>query len=87
MGRRMYSDEERVARRRETQREYRRKQGKVARTPRRGDAANCEIEFSDEEREFLMAVDRYKAGAGVHFPTLTQLLAVLKSLGYRKPGV
>jgi hypothetical protein len=39
-------------------------------------------EYSDEEREFLAAVDKYKQKR--RFPTLCELLAVLKGLGYRK---
>jgi hypothetical protein len=49
-------------------------------------AATAEVEYSDEEREFLVAVDRWKCETGTRFPTLTQLLGVLKSLGYRRPG-
>jgi len=48
------------------------------------DPTNAEAGYTDEEREWLLAVDRYKRESGRKFPTLCELLAVLRSLGYRK---
>jgi hypothetical protein len=36
------------------------------------------------EREFMVALDRYKRSHHRPFPTCCEVLAVLKSLGYRK---
>jgi hypothetical protein len=40
--------------------------------------------YNDDEREFLMAMDAYRERTGKRFPTLADILGVLKSLGYRK---
>jgi len=40
--------------------------------------------YSDEEREFLMAMERYMREANRPFPCWHEVLRVLKSLGYRK---
>jgi hypothetical protein len=37
-----------------------------------------------ETLEFLQAVDEYKRKTGKAFPTWTEILEILKSLGYRK---
>jgi hypothetical protein len=41
-------------------------------------------DYTDEEREFLQAIDRYKRSQGRPFPTLREILQVLRELGYRK---
>lgn len=43
-----------------------------------------DVEYTDEQREFLAAVAAYKLKYGRSFPTCCELLDVLKSLGYRK---
>lgn len=43
-----------------------------------------EGEMSDEQFEFLMAIDRYKRKNSRPFPTWTEVLEVIKALGYRK---
>jgi hypothetical protein len=43
-----------------------------------------DIHYTDDEREFLMAIDRYKRTHGRPYPTGAEVLAVLKGLGYRK---
>ncbi len=40
--------------------------------------------LSDEQFEFLMAIDEYKRKNAKHFPTWTEVLEVIKALGYRK---
>ena len=42
-------------------------------------------EYTADEAEWLAAVDAYKRAASRPFPTLCELLAVARSLGYRKP--
>jgi len=43
-----------------------------------------EGQMSDEQLEFLMAIDEYKKKNAKHFPTWTEVLEVVKALGYRK---
>ena len=43
-----------------------------------------EGEMSDEQFEFLMAIDEYKRRNARPFPTWTEVLEVIKVLGYRK---
>jgi hypothetical protein len=40
--------------------------------------------MSDEQFEFLMAIDEYKKQNARPFPTWTEVLEVIKALGYRK---
>ena len=40
--------------------------------------------LSDEQFEFLMAIDEYKRKNAKHFPTWTEVLEVIRALGYRK---
>ncbi len=43
-----------------------------------------EGQMSDEQFEFLMAVDEYKKSNARPFPTWTEVLELIKALGYRK---
>ena len=43
-----------------------------------------EGEMNDEQFEFLMAIDQYKKANQRPFPTWTEVLEVIKALGYRK---
>ena len=43
-----------------------------------------EGEMTDDQFDFLMAMDRYKRGNQKPFPTWTEVLEVVKALGYRK---
>ncbi len=43
-----------------------------------------EGEMTDEQFEFVMAVDTYKRANNRPFPTLTEILEVIQALGYRK---
>jgi len=52
------------------------------RTPERRAAE--EGEMNDEQFEFLMAVEQYKKANQRPFPTWTEVLEVVKALGYRK---
>jgi hypothetical protein len=40
--------------------------------------------MSDEQFEFLMAIDEYRRKNTRPFPTWTEVLEVIKSMGYRK---
>lgn len=52
------------------------------RTPERRAAE--EGEMNDDQFEFLMAIDQYKQANQRPFPTWTEVLEVIKALGYRK---
>lgn len=43
-----------------------------------------EGEMNDEQFDFLMAIDQYKRQNQRPFPTWTEVLEVIKTLGYRK---
>jgi hypothetical protein len=48
------------------------------------DPATCERDYSEEEIEFMLAMHDYKQQHRRPFPTLSEVLDVLKTLGYRK---
>ena len=52
------------------------------RTPERRAAE--EGEMNDEQFEFLMAIDQYKQANQRPFPSWTEVLEVIRALGYRK---
>lgn len=45
---------------------------------------NTDRAYGDDEREFIDAMAEYQARTGKRFPTWSETLAVLKSLGYRR---
>ena len=48
------------------------------------DPTTCERDYSDGEIEFMRSMDDYKRKSGRPFPTWSEVLEVLMSLGYRK---
>ena len=48
------------------------------------DPTTCERDYQPEEVEFMQALDLYKRASGRMFPTCSEVLEVLKSLGYRR---
>jgi hypothetical protein len=48
------------------------------------DPTTCERDYGPEELEFMQALDRYKRTSGRMFPTCSEVLEVVKSLGYRR---
>jgi len=48
------------------------------------DPTTCERDYGDEEVEFMRAMDEYKRRAGRQFPTWSEVLEVLRAIGYRK---
>ncbi len=48
------------------------------------DPTTCERDYSDNEIEFMKAMDNYKRKSGRPFPTWSEVLEVMMSLGYRK---
>jgi len=51
---------------------------------RQVDPTTCEKDYSDEEIIFMKAMDQYKRSNRRPFPTWSEVLEVLRSLGYRK---
>jgi hypothetical protein len=48
------------------------------------DPTTCERDYTDEEIDFMKAMDHYKRDNRRPFPTWSEVLEVLRSLGYRK---
>jgi hypothetical protein len=51
---------------------------------RQVDPTTCEKDYSDEEIIFMKAMDLYKRANRRPFPTWSEVLEVLRALGYRK---
>jgi hypothetical protein len=51
---------------------------------RQVDPTTCEKDYNDEEIIFMRAMDQYKRSNRRPFPTWSEVLEVLRSLGYRK---
>ncbi|MDZ7617631.1 MAG: hypothetical protein U1E05_11535 [Patescibacteria group bacterium] len=48
------------------------------------DPTTCERDYTPEEIEFMSALDDYKRLSGRMFPTCSEVLEVLRGLGYSK---
>jgi hypothetical protein len=48
------------------------------------DPSTCERAFSAAETEFMQAMQAYKLSSGRMFPTWSEVLEVLRALGYEK---
>jgi hypothetical protein len=46
------------------------------------DPTTCERDYSGEEVEFMQALDAYKRTSGRMFPTCSEILEVIRGLGY-----
>src|ERR1700730_17521834 len=51
---------------------------------RQVDPTTCEKDYNDEEIVFMKAMDQYKRANRRPFPTWSEVLEVLRALGYRK---
>ena len=49
------------------------------------DPTTCDRDYSEAEREFMQAMQDYKRSSGRMFPTWSEVLEVLRDLGYEKP--
>ena len=58
--------------------------GKGGRRRRFVDPTTCDREYAADEVEFMQALERYKRTNGRTFPTCSEVLGVLRSLGYAK---
>jgi hypothetical protein len=50
------------------------------------DPATCDRDYSGAEMEFLGAIQEYKRSSGRLFPTWSEVLEVVRDLGYQKSG-
>jgi hypothetical protein len=48
------------------------------------DPTTCERDYTDAEIEFMHALDQYKRTSGRMFPTFSEILEVIRNLGYEK---
>lgn len=48
------------------------------------DPTTCEREYTEAELEFMKAMNEYKQRSGRMFPTWSEVLEVLRALGYEK---
>jgi len=48
------------------------------------DPSTCERDYSQAELEFMLAMNEYKHKSGRMFPTWSEVLEVLKALGYKR---
>ena len=51
------------------------------------DPTTCERDYSGDEIEFMQALDEYKRNNGRMFPTCSEILEVVRSLGYVRQTV
>lgn len=49
------------------------------------DPTTCDRDYSGAEMEFMQAMHDYKHSSGRMFPTWSEVLEVIKALGYEKP--
>jgi hypothetical protein len=48
------------------------------------DPTTCERDYTEAEIEFMHALDQYKRASGRMFPTCSEILEVVRGLGYQK---
>jgi hypothetical protein len=48
------------------------------------DPTTCEREYNQDEIEFMHALDAYKRASGRMFPTCSEILEVIRNLGYTR---
>ncbi len=51
------------------------------------DPTTCERDYTTDEVEFMHALDQYKRSSGRMFPTCSEVLEVLRGIGYQKTPV
>ena len=50
------------------------------------DPTTCDRDYAASELEFMLAMQEYKRTSGRMFPTWSEVLEVLRELGYEKPA-
>lgn len=63
-----------------------RREGERRKAPRRRqiDPTTCERDYTTDEVEFMRALEVYKRRSGRMFPTCSEILEVVRDLGYEK---
>ena len=51
------------------------------------DPTTCERDYSGDEVEFMKALEQYKRSSGRQFPTCSEILEVIRGLGYAKQAI
>jgi hypothetical protein len=64
--------------------ERRRTERRKAPRRRQIDPTTCERDYTADEIEFMQALDVYKRTSGRMFPTCSEILEVIRSIGYRR---
>tara|TARA_B100002051_G_scaffold204585_1_gene194938 strand:- start:149 stop:535 length:387 start_codon:yes stop_codon:yes gene_type:complete len=64
--------------------ENRRKEERRVQRRRQIDPTTCERDYSQDEIEFMRALDDYKRANGRMFPTCSEILEVIRDLGYQR---
>lgn len=64
--------------------EKRKSQRRTVTRRRQIDPTTCERDYTADEIEFMQAMDAYKRKSGRMFPTCSEVLEVIRSLGYEK---
>lgn len=72
---------EREDRRKDTKPVVQERRAKVQRR-RQIDPTTCERDYSDDEIQFMHALDAYKRSSGRMFPTCSEILEVIRDMGY-----
>lgn len=57
---------------------------RVGERRRQIDPTTCERDYNNEEMEFMQAIENYKRDFRRPFPTWSEILEVVKALGYRR---
>jgi hypothetical protein len=57
---------------------------RVGERRRQIDPTTCERDYNNEETEFMQAIERYKRDFRRPFPTWSEVLEVIKAMGYRR---
>lgn len=66
------------------ERERRTAQRRLVNRRRQIDPTTCERDYTQDEIEFMQAMDAYKRSSGRMFPTCSEVLEVVRNLGYEK---
>lgn len=66
--------------------ERRKEERRKTQRRRQIDPTTCERDYTRDEIDFMQALDAYKRRSGRMFPTCSEILEVVRSLGYVKLG-
>ena len=64
--------------------EHRQSDRRKVQRRRQIDPTTCERDYTNDEIQFMHALDEYKRASGRMFPTCSEILEVVRNLGYQK---